>query len=84
MLYETAYEGRKHILWQLLEKEERVEASGGEGEVWETPPSGEEANRDGEGEKRFVSAQDESRDSLSALTIENHTDMNVNPSPTIV
>ena len=51
MLYETAYEGRKHILWQLLEKEERVEASGGEGEVWETPPSGEEANRDGEGEK---------------------------------
>lgn len=36
-------------------------------------------------EKRgFFSAQDESRGSLSALTIENHTDKNVNPSPTTV
>lgn len=65
MLYETACEERKHLLWQLLEKEERVEASGGKGEVWETPPSGEEANKDGEGEKGFFSAQDESRGSLS-------------------
>ena len=53
VLYKTAYEERKHLLWQLLEKEERAEASGGKGGVWEIPSSGEEANRDGEGEKGF-------------------------------